>query len=75
MSQISMCVYTMPLSCPSERAESTGATGSRLKEGANINRSLSTLGNCIKALADASQGKKGSIRKFVTHQLSLYFSA
>uniref|UniRef100_H2YU63 Kinesin-like protein unc-104 n=1 Tax=Ciona savignyi TaxID=51511 RepID=H2YU63_CIOSA len=28
----------------SERAESTGATGKRLKEGANINKSLTTLG-------------------------------
>ena len=31
----------------SERADSTGATGDRLKEGANINKSLSVLGNCI----------------------------
>merc|ERR1712048_1431429 len=31
----------------SERAESTGATGDRLKEGANINKSLSALGNVI----------------------------
>ncbi|KAF8334965.1 uncharacterized protein EI90DRAFT_3280114 [Cantharellus anzutake] len=29
----------------SERANSTGATGTRLKEGANINKSLTTLGN------------------------------
>ena len=28
----------------SERAESTGAKGTRLKEGANINKSLTTLG-------------------------------
>ncbi|KAK2141557.1 hypothetical protein LSH36_1080g00009 [Paralvinella palmiformis] len=48
----------------SERADSTGATGDRLKEGANINKSLSTLGNCIKALADQSQGKKGIIVPF-----------
>ena len=38
----------------SERANSTGAVGSRLKEGANINRSLTTLGKVIKALALAS---------------------
>ena len=31
----------------SERAGSTGATGDRLKEGANINKSLSALGNVI----------------------------
>lgn len=45
----------------SERANSTGATGQRLKEGANINKSLTTLGKVIAALAVASQaeGKKG----------------
>lgn len=42
----------------SERATSTGATGARLKEGAEINRSLSTLGRVISALADLSSGKK-----------------
>ena len=41
----------------SERADSTGATGSRLKEGAAINQSLSSLGNVIAALADRSEGK------------------
>ena len=41
----------------SERADSTGATGARLKEGAAINQSLSCLGNVIKALADISTGK------------------
>ncbi|RIB23929.1 hypothetical protein C2G38_1958650 [Gigaspora rosea] len=46
----------------SERANSTGATGARLKEGANINKSLTTLGKVIASLADASSGtgKKGS---------------
>ena len=34
----------------SERAAATGATGDRLKEGGNINRSLVTLGNVISAL-------------------------
>ncbi|KAL9117193.1 MAG: hypothetical protein Q9187_006273, partial [Circinaria calcarea] len=42
----------------SERAISTGATGARLKEGAEINRSLSTLGRVIAVLADLSSGKK-----------------
>lgn len=32
----------------SERADSTGATGDRLKEGSAINQSLSTLGNVIR---------------------------
>eukprot|EP00903_Cladosiphon_okamuranus_P015598 g14403.t1 len=43
----------------SERAKSTGATGARLKEGANINKSLSSLGNVINALVDVANGKKG----------------
>ena len=36
----------------SERADASGATGVRLKEGANINKSLTTLGNVISALAE-----------------------
>ncbi len=36
----------------SERAASTGAEGTRLKEGAMINKSLTTLGKVISALAD-----------------------
>ncbi|KAL6119819.1 kif1b [Pungitius sinensis] len=42
----------------SERADSTGATGTRLKEGANINKSLTTLGKVISALAEVSKKKK-----------------
>merc|ERR1719456_1679827 len=41
----------------SEKAEQTGATGDRLKEGCAINKSLSALGNVIEKLADRSQGK------------------
>jgi len=37
----------------SERADSTGAKGTRLKEGANINKSLTTLGKVISALAES----------------------
>ena len=47
----------------SERATSTGATGARLKEGAEINRSLSTLGRVIAALADLSDSKKKKVGK------------
>ncbi|KAJ5218033.1 uncharacterized protein N7498_000132 [Penicillium cinerascens] len=47
----------------SERANSTGATGARLKEGAEINRSLSTLGRVIAALADVSAGKSAAGKK------------
>ena len=36
----------------SERATVTTNRGARFREGANINRSLLALGNCINALAD-----------------------
>lgn len=36
----------------SERANSTGAQGKRLKEGAKINQSLTTLSKVISALAE-----------------------
>ncbi|XP_030648204.1 kinesin-like protein KIF1C [Chanos chanos] len=42
----------------SERADSSGAKGVRLKEGANINKSLTTLGKVISALADMQSNKK-----------------
>uniref|UniRef100_A0A671KKA6 Kinesin-like protein KIF1C n=1 Tax=Sinocyclocheilus anshuiensis TaxID=1608454 RepID=A0A671KKA6_9TELE len=42
----------------SERADSSGAKGMRLKEGANINKSLTTLGKVISALADMQGSKK-----------------
>ncbi|KAJ9447580.1 Kinesin-like protein unc-104 [Diplonema papillatum] len=43
----------------SERASKTNATGVRLVEGGNINKSLATLGQVISALADqATAGKK-----------------
>lgn len=47
----------------SERADSTGATGKRLKEGAHINKSLVTLGSVISALAEISSdnGQKKSL--------------
>ncbi|KAF9174366.1 kinesin-like protein Klp8 [Mortierella sp. AD011] len=47
----------------SERANSTGATGARLKEGANINKSLTTLGKVISALADASNPAMAAPKK------------
>ena len=45
----------------SERANSTGATGERLKEGCNINKSLLILGNVINTLADKASGKKKDV--------------
>ena len=40
----------------SERQKGTGATGDRLKEGAQINLSLTALGNVISALTDKNRG-------------------
>ncbi|CAB3405236.1 unnamed protein product [Caenorhabditis bovis] len=45
----------------SERANSTGAEGQRLKEGANINKSLTTLGLVISKLAEEKKRSKGVI--------------
>lgn len=42
----------------SERADSSGAKGLRLKEGANINKSLTTLGKVISALAEMQTSKR-----------------
>ena len=41
----------MPIRC-------AGATGAALKEGSNINKSLSELGNVINALVEQAKGKK-----------------
>ncbi|OJJ61864.1 hypothetical protein ASPSYDRAFT_142932 [Aspergillus sydowii CBS 593.65] len=43
----------------SERAKSTEATGQRLREGSNINKSLTTLGRVIAALADPKAARPG----------------
>jgi len=43
----------------SERAKATEATGARLREGSNINKSLTTLGRVIAALADPKQHRPG----------------
>ncbi|XP_064983003.1 kinesin-like protein KIN-12F [Musa acuminata AAA Group] len=42
----------------SERQKTSGAEGERLKEAANINKSLSTLGHVIMVLADMAHGKQ-----------------
>ncbi|XP_034386074.1 kinesin-like protein KIF1A [Cyclopterus lumpus] len=47
----------------SERADSTGAKGTRLKEGANINKSLTTLGKVISALAEVDSGLNKNKKK------------
>uniref|UniRef100_A0A8B9S3Y6 Kinesin family member 13A n=1 Tax=Apteryx owenii TaxID=8824 RepID=A0A8B9S3Y6_APTOW len=53
----------------SERVSKTGAAGERLKEGSNINKSLSTLGLVISSLADQAAGKAKS--KFVPYRDSV----
>uniref|UniRef100_A0A094ZQX8 Kinesin-like protein unc-104 n=1 Tax=Schistosoma haematobium TaxID=6185 RepID=A0A094ZQX8_SCHHA len=45
----------------SERSDATGATDIRLKEGANINKSLTTLGKVIAGLADMSSKRRKKI--------------
>jgi len=54
----------------SERVKSTGATGATLKEGANINKSLSALGNVINALVEAAKGKKGAFVPYRNSKLT-----
>ncbi|XP_026738887.1 kinesin-like protein KIF13A isoform X3 [Trichoplusia ni] len=54
----------------SERAVKTGAVGDRLKEGSNINKSLTTLGLVISKLADQSSGKPNK-DKFVPYRDSV----
>ncbi|KAH8812052.1 kinesin family protein-like protein [Xylogone sp. PMI_703] len=49
----------------SERAKATEATGVRLREGSNINKSLTTLGRVIAALADLKQVRPGKRSKDV----------
>uniref|UniRef100_A0A7N8YHL7 plus-end-directed kinesin ATPase n=1 Tax=Mastacembelus armatus TaxID=205130 RepID=A0A7N8YHL7_9TELE len=60
----------------SERADSTGAKGTRLKEGANINKSLTTLGKVISALAEVLmlcflQSKKKKKTDFIPYRDSV----
>ncbi|KAH8259927.1 hypothetical protein KR038_010921, partial [Drosophila bunnanda] len=55
----------------SERAVKTGAVGDRLKEGSNINKSLTTLGLVISKLADQTNGKRGGNDKFVPYRDSV----
>ncbi|KAM8788131.1 kinesin-like protein KIF1A [Rhynchonycteris naso] len=59
----------------SERADSTGAKGTRLKEGANINKSLTTLGKVISALAEMvflpRQNKKKKKTDFIPYRDSV----
>ena len=60
----------------SERAKATEATGARLREGSNINKSLTTLGRVIAALADPRHGRvhngaKGRSKEVVPYRDSI----
>ena len=54
--QVSMAKLSLIDLAGSERATVTANRGERLREGANINRSLLALGNCINALASNKVG-------------------
>eukprot|EP00615_Pteridomonas_danica_P012376 CAMPEP_0114352738 /NCGR_PEP_ID=MMETSP0101-20121206/18157_1 /TAXON_ID=38822 ORGANISM="Pteridomonas danica, Strain PT" /NCGR_SAMPLE_ID=MMETSP0101 /ASSEMBLY_ACC=CAM_ASM_000211 /LENGTH=606 /DNA_ID=CAMNT_0001493261 /DNA_START=371 /DNA_END=2188 /DNA_ORIENTATION=- len=45
----------------SERSDKLGSKGAALKEGNNINKSLTVLGRCIRALVEVAKGKKTSV--------------
>ena len=56
----------------SERAINTGASGARLWEGSNINKSLTTLGRVIAALADDSLPRRpGKKREIIPYRDSI----
>ncbi|XP_034951830.1 kinesin-like protein KIF13B isoform X3 [Chelonus insularis] len=55
----------------SERAVKTGAVGDRLKEGSNINKSLTTLGLVISKLADQNSAGGKNRDKFVPYRDSV----
>ena len=61
----------------SERANKTGAVGTRLKEGSNINKSLTTLGNKIDLLEATNSQVLSSNQwksiKYFLEKSSIYF--
>lgn len=55
----------------SERASTSGATGARLREGSNINKSLTTLGRVIASLAASSAMTKSSSPSVIPYRDSV----
>ena len=55
----------------SERATVTTNRGARLREGANINKSLLALGNCINALADNKVSETCDTGNYIFNCISL----
>ena len=53
----------------SERANKTGAVGTRLKEGSNINKSLTTLGNKIDLLEATNSQVLSSYKSMEIHKI------
>lgn len=51
-------VFTFGDLAGSERLSKSGSSGARLKECQNINKSISALGNCVQALAFASNKRE-----------------
>ena len=56
----------------SERSSKLGSTGKALQEGNNINKSLTVLGRCIRALVETSQGKSKAKAPFRDSVLTYY---
>lgn len=54
----------------SERVSKTNATGQTLKEGANINKSLLTLGNVINSLSEGVNTAPGKAKKVIPYRES-----
>ena len=67
-----MCISLVDLA-GSERANSTGAIRTRLKEGANINKSLTTFGKVIAALAEQPFDKKKKKESLVPYRDSVCY--
>lgn len=64
-------LHLMNLYFNSERADATGATGQRLKEGAHINKSLVTLGSVISALAEQAAKATSGKNVFIPYRDSV----
>ena len=54
----------------SERADRTGASGKRLKEGANINKVADDAWSVINALVEQARGKKGVFIQYRNSKLT-----
>lgn len=60
---LSGCCVVSLVRDSSERASATNNRGEQLRQGANINKSLLSLANCINALAGNRRRRGGKVRK------------